>query len=202
MHYNTTWPEAGRNNCAYCINNICPDSSCTDSIWPNFQLGSCSLLHLVWPLRDCVVGGTRHKSKCALAANHQSLDDLNGVCDGEVHQGIQRVPRGALDAELAPDEGTELLVSLDSLSNADDAFHKGLMGLQKPPGRSVGHRAGLASHIKDLVALQHTRLLKCHAYHAITQYSLGIEGHCQWYAICMSCSALRLKHAARYALNG
>lgn len=49
----------------------------------------CSLIDdwtdLVRPLRDTVVGGLRHKAKGALAANHEALDDLNGVIQREVH---------------------------------------------------------------------------------------------------------------------
>ena len=78
-----------------------------------------------------MVGGTRDEAEGALTANHQSLDDLDGICDGEVHQCIQRVARGALDAELPPDEGTQLLVCLNSLSQADDTLHQWLVRLRQ-----------------------------------------------------------------------
>ena len=46
------------------------------------------------PLRDSVVGGAGHEPKSPLTPNHQMLDDLNRVVDGEVNQGVQGVTWG------------------------------------------------------------------------------------------------------------
>lgn len=68
--------------------------------------------YLVGPFRNAVVGSLGDKAEGAFTANHEALDDLDGVIQGEVHQGIQAVACGALDGKLSPDQGSELLVIL------------------------------------------------------------------------------------------
>lgn len=43
-------------------------------------------------LGHCVVCDVADEPECALTANHQVLDDGDGVIRGEVHQGVQAVP--------------------------------------------------------------------------------------------------------------
>ena len=82
------------------------------------------------PLRNTVVGSLRYKAKCAFAANHEALDDLNGIIQGKVHQGIQAVSCCALDGELAADEGRKLLVCLHPACQVQNTRHQLLMCLQ------------------------------------------------------------------------
>ena len=62
------------------------------------------LAHLVGPFWHGAVGGLGHKTERSLAADHEALDDLDGVVDREVHKRIQGVACGALDGKLAADE--------------------------------------------------------------------------------------------------
>lgn len=63
--------------------------------------------HLVGPLWYSAVCGLRHEAERALTADHEALDDLNGVVHREVHKCIQGVARRALDGKLAADEGRQ-----------------------------------------------------------------------------------------------
>ncbi|KAA6422446.1 MAG: hypothetical protein FRX49_07621 [Trebouxia sp. A1-2] len=77
------------------------------------KLDACNGPDLVGPLRNTVVGSLRYKAKGAFTANHEALDDLNRVIQGEVHQGIQAVSGCALDGKLAADEGPNRLPSAE-----------------------------------------------------------------------------------------
>ena len=86
---------------------------------------------LVWPLGHCIVGGLRHEAECALTANHQALDDLDGVLQREVDQRVEGVACCALDGELALDERCKLRVFPDPLGQVEHTFYEVCVALHK-----------------------------------------------------------------------
>lgn len=101
--------------------------ACCPDVWEHNECAG-----LVWPLWHSVVGSPADKPKGTLAANHQMFDDLNGVIQGEIHQGIEGVAGGALDGKFPTDQVGQLLVGLDTCSQVDNTINQVLVGLQVP----------------------------------------------------------------------
>mmetsp|Transcript_2785 Transcript_2785/g.4699 ORF Transcript_2785/g.4699 Transcript_2785/m.4699 type:complete len:260 (+) Transcript_2785:2081-2860(+) len=84
---------------------------------------------LVSVIRHGVVGGAGHKGESAFRADHEALDDLDGVRHREVHERIETVPGGALDRILAANQGSQLLIRLDPPGDLHDSLNELLVCL-------------------------------------------------------------------------